>query len=327
MDEVKKNIITLDADGHKAFSGMAFDGCHIFATLPKEYAIYKFNPEFAAKGSYHTRRPYKAIAFDVREKCFWASAGSDVDKVYKLDRKLREVDRITLKIDKKEICSPIAGLSYDCENDALLVAYPEIVLEADKTSGSVRILRRLCEGRFLAVLSAAPYYAAAYRNNKKTEIQLLSREGRLVHTIAIPDGYRVQDMLLQPCKRGKHTKPEILTLVLKHGEYPSILRHGIREIELERCNYYVCKANCSDDDEKQCENDLIESIAMVEAALSHILNAEGEKLQKAVEIAGSTEDLLEVNKSVTKMIISATQLEYMLYLKLDALRGLREKTK
>ena len=55
----------------------------------------------------------------------------------------------------------------------------------------------------------------------------------------------------------------------------------------------------------------------METALSHILNAEGEKLQKAVEIAGSVEELLEMNKSIHKTLMFASQLEHILFAKLQ----------
>jgi hypothetical protein len=65
--------------------------------------------------------------------------------------------------------------------------------------------------------------------------------------------------------------------------------------------------------------DLIQSSVMVEAALAHILNAEGEKIQKTVALAKNVDELLEVNRSVNKTIISAIQLEQANYQRLDAL--------
>jgi hypothetical protein len=55
-----------------------------------------------------------------------------------------------------------------------------------------------------------------------------------------------------------------------------------------------------------------------EAGLAHILNAEGEKLQKAVALACSVDDLLKINKSVVTTINSVTQLEQVLLAKLQA---------
>ncbi|MEG1275192.1 MAG: hypothetical protein RSD27_05825, partial [Ruthenibacterium sp.] len=47
--------------------------------------------------------------------------------------------------------------------------------------------------------------------------------------------------------------------------------------------------------------DIIESVALEQTGLSHILNAEGEKIQ-AVVAAGTVDEMLQVNKSVQCMI-------------------------
>ena len=64
--------------------------------------------------------------------------------------------------------------------------------------------------------------------------------------------------------------------------------------------------------------DLIESVALQEAALSHILNAEGEKMQAIIGMDDATpEQLLELNNSVQNMINAVTRLEMMLQAKLE----------
>lgn len=74
--------------------------------------------------------------------------------------------------------------------------------------------------------------------------------------------------------------------------------------------------------------DIIESVALEQAALSHILNAEGEKIQKVVNSRPynddvvenppvDTEKLLEVNKSVRDTIDAVTRLEVILQSKLN----------
>ncbi len=68
----------------------------------------------------------------------------------------------------------------------------------------------------------------------------------------------------------------------------------------------------------QAVTDLIQSVALEETALSHILNAEGEKLQAAIKMEGITADkLLCVNKSVQSMVNAATRLEMVLQAKLE----------
>ncbi|MEG2176693.1 MAG: hypothetical protein RRY97_07430, partial [Oscillibacter sp.] len=69
----------------------------------------------------------------------------------------------------------------------------------------------------------------------------------------------------------------------------------------------------------QSISDIMESIALEQCALSHILNAEGEKLQKAIACADDLDELLCVNHSVEQTITKVTQLEHVLYAKLAAL--------
>ena len=68
----------------------------------------------------------------------------------------------------------------------------------------------------------------------------------------------------------------------------------------------------------QAITDIIESVALEQAALSHILNAEGEKLQKAIEAKEiKPEELLKFNKSVEETIRTVAQLEMILQSKLQ----------
>ncbi|MEG1584166.1 MAG: hypothetical protein RR131_06225 [Anaerovorax sp.] len=68
--------------------------------------------------------------------------------------------------------------------------------------------------------------------------------------------------------------------------------------------------------------DLIESVALQETGLSHILNAEGEKIQAFVAMPGVTPDqLLAVNQSVQDTVNAITRLEMILQSKLDLFSG------
>lgn len=63
--------------------------------------------------------------------------------------------------------------------------------------------------------------------------------------------------------------------------------------------------------------DIIESIALEETALSHILNAEGEKIQAVLKLPNvDAETLLKTNKSVKGMVDAVTRLEVILQSKL-----------
>ena len=73
---------------------------------------------------------------------------------------------------------------------------------------------------------------------------------------------------------------------------------------------------------EQAITDIIESVALQETALSHILNAEGEKIQKMVAMEDVTPDvLLATNKSVESMVNAVSRLEMILQSKLSGFEG------
>ena len=65
--------------------------------------------------------------------------------------------------------------------------------------------------------------------------------------------------------------------------------------------------------------DLIQSVALQETALAHILNAEGEKIQKYTTATATPthEQLMAVNNSVNEMVKTVTALEIVLQGKLE----------
>lgn len=72
----------------------------------------------------------------------------------------------------------------------------------------------------------------------------------------------------------------------------------------------------------QAITDIIQSVALEETVLSHILNAEGEKIQKVVAMEDVTpEVLLATNKSVESMVNAVSKLEMILQSKLAAFEG------
>lgn len=73
---------------------------------------------------------------------------------------------------------------------------------------------------------------------------------------------------------------------------------------------------------------LLQSVALEETAISHILNAEGEKIQKVVAMTHyDAKEILEVNKSVQDMVEKITNLEVVLKSKLDLIVPILEECK
>ena len=72
----------------------------------------------------------------------------------------------------------------------------------------------------------------------------------------------------------------------------------------------------------QAITDLIVSVALQQAALSHILNAEGEKVQKILSFDDLTpETILQANRSVKSMVNSISNLESILTEKIALFKG------
>ena len=72
----------------------------------------------------------------------------------------------------------------------------------------------------------------------------------------------------------------------------------------------------------QAITDLLVSVALQQAALSHILNAEGEKVQKILSFDDLTpETILLTNRSVESMVNSISNLEVILTDKISLFKG------
>ena len=69
--------------------------------------------------------------------------------------------------------------------------------------------------------------------------------------------------------------------------------------------------------DKDVKNLLLASIAMEELALSHILNAEGEKIQKALENNPTIKEMIEINNSVSKVLRGVIKKEMLLLFKME----------
>lgn len=82
------------------------------------------------------------------------------------------------------------------------------------------------------------------------------------------------------------------------------------------------KIECAHIDKCCAASSLLQSIALEETAISHILNAEGEKLQKAISLSCSNKELLEINESVSNTVDKITNLEIVLRSKLDLIKPL-----
>lgn len=82
---------------------------------------------------------------------------------------------------------------------------------------------------------------------------------------------------------------------------------------IKSINVVVCKPTPLE----QAVTDIIESVALEQTALSHIINAEGEKIQKILGIGANIEEIRRINTSVEDTINAIAILEMVLEQKLE----------
>lgn len=88
------------------------------------------------------------------------------------------------------------------------------------------------------------------------------------------------------------------------------------------------KIKCEHIDKCCAASSVLQSIALQEAGLAHIINAEGEKIQKVVSMCDiNVDDLLNTNASVESLIDKITALELVLKNKMDSILPLLDDCK
>ena len=128
--------------------------------------------------------------------------------------------------------------------------------------------------------------------------------------------------------RENNRKVRFFILVKNRNYKDSKYEVLVYEINLElyscSCNHKLNNCCLKDDCEENCKhnayNKIVQSIALVEASISHILNAEGEKIQKVLSDCNDIDKILCINNEVNKTIINITHLEQVIYEQLVTLK-------
>lgn len=318
----QKSQIPLPSLCGERYQGIAYDGCHFYLTVRCECLIVQLSPCFEREQCFETRRAYCALCYDLDEHCFWATAENCRSTLYKLNKSFQEIDRITVH-SPAGCFGAITGVSYDCCEHILLVSFADGILRVDpdcpcKAETVVSAKREW----FLGVLSLFPYILCYCNEGGKESIRLYSHCGLLLDQVNAPCGFGLESAVFWPCAKD-FPHCHFCVLRTKHCAYAYLCDYVLTCDAIcgtvAPCNYELChNCPCPEPCCNPCE-DVLESIALMEAALAHILNAEGEKIQKAVDSADDTYALLAVNQSVNKTLSKAICLEQLLCCKLESL--------
>lgn len=325
-------------------SSIAFDGCGFALPSAQGCGITKLDGSFCPIETLCTTRKYTFLCFDQRERCYWASA-EDSPVLYQLDRWFCEIGCIKLLCQHN--CH-LCGISCDPCYGTLLLLYPDFIEYVDPCTGECQRfpnctqaemnlgIQALCGGYLLAYLKHDMQYIAAHCPGCGPQAEF-----------CIPRGYSFEAMFLrEQC----------------HERNPGCTRYEVGLLLRRQCDQELVQlwmwVTCCGEHTPPCppvppcpptppcppippyppypphtpclpcccgKYEIMHSVALEEAGLAHILNAEGEKLQKVVAESTSVEELLKVNESVRRTITQITLLEGQLYSKLDVLTDICEE--
>lgn len=284
------------------------DESNYYCTSLCKYEIIKLDKELNILNKYHTCRKYTCICYDYTEKCFWTSTKEYSNRVYKLDIYMNEVDCIVFSY--KKATGVITGISYECCNNSLVISYTGSILKLSKKSRRTKELYKSDNCPILGVLSINGWLLVTAFCCNRYKIIVLDNQCREEVEYLIDKSEKIVNLLYCPCIND-NCKTSVKGLILKNNCCFCLCCCCIDTSKF-RCPYCCDDCECSNNN----YNNLIESVALVETSLAHILNAEGEKLQKVIKESDDIDLLLCVNREVNKTIINATFLEQVLYHKL-----------
>lgn len=72
---------------------------------------------------------------------------------------------------------------------------------------------------------------------------------------------------------------------------------------------------------EQVISDIIESIALEETALAHIINAQAEKIQRAIECEGDLGDLIRIDAAISDVLKNVIKIQMLLQFRLEEIRS------
>lgn len=302
-------------------NNIVFDGCNYYVTLKCQCEIIKLDKCFKVCKKYCTCREYDNICYDYYEHCFWASSRKSFNKIFKLDNNFNEIDFIIIK--NMYDYDIITGISYDCEKNTLIVSLENIIIEIDKIIEKSKVIHTVKSGLITSVTSVSPALIVTIIINSKYYIRVIDCNGQVINSSVFNYGSMPKNIIFNPCDQ-QCDQFTLDVLAFKKEVYPYLYKFEITDNDLGfmplECNFEICRECCSNN---CCQRDpcadILESIALIEASISHILNAEGEKLQKIIAETDDIDKIICVNREVNKTIINCTHLEHILYAKLSQL--------
>lgn len=295
------------------YTSVAFDGCYYYFTMVCKLLIIQMDTSFNIVKVFDTYKKYDKLCYDPVLECFWATRSEGCRFIYKLDSNFIEIDDICVRNYAGR--GAITGLSYDCFNDKLVVSFPQAIVQVSKTTGESETLTTSYDNWITDVVCIHPYFLAftvAPDGKKMVRYKEVDETLEKKHTNILPNNLNIEGVVFTSVtEKGEDEDVDVTFEYLTKYDCDSyLLSRTLSFDEICSCNSWVNDATCNGDCD--CEEEiclLIESIALVETGIAHVLNAEGEKIQYAIANSASITELVRINNSVTETVKKITELE------------------
>lgn len=265
-------------------------------------------------------RKYSFICYDADEQCFWALAEFNSCLIYRLDLCFHEVGNIVVCANCQQ-----RAVSLSCTRQTVCIVFLDYILHYNKCTQKIDCIKNQEDCvKNICYITNNSCNAKLYFEGRKQFLGIsCSCDEHL--DICIQKQYKAINMSANVCD-DKCDAFRFYVLISENCSNELSLAEYCVHFS-EKCKDFYSFNPC---DSSECGNscntpnhcgayEIMHSIALEEAGLAHILNAEGEKIQKAVALSNNIEQLICVNNSVKKTITQVTLLEGFLYSKLEAL--------
>lgn len=304
--------------GVNDIKSFTMDNCNFYFLDKSGCKLIKWTPNIREVETIKLEQKYLCICYDHRENCFWAIPDCNTHLIYRLDACFCAVGHISIKGDCNQ--RPISLSCDDCK-DGIWICYTSQIAYVEKCNEDIIFYKNENNRRInLDILIQCECHLMCFSEGIRQIMEITSACDKESIEICIPKQQQI--IGVSSCFCNNHKNCRFCVLLSKVCSRELMLVEYCIDFSgemIDSCYPKPCppepfppQTNCSGIYE------IMHSIALEEAGISHILNAEGEKIQKAVAISDNIEDLICVNESVKRTVTQITLLEGMLYSKLEA---------
>lgn len=337
-------------DTSQVFIGMAFRGEFFYLLEQSGSKIVKYTRCFEYIEDIELDRSYSCICQGDENGGFWAASKACPNIIFYLDEDLKECREIHI-LPPKSACGYITGMSFNCRCKTILIAYTWGVIEVNPETEASSILYESNQGITNGVISIYPGSIMVKTVSGRQIVSVLNQYQQISHQQQIPTNFFLKQMVYCPsgeepvlyCLMTQNSgKTKVVTSKFSYKALGFTIDSSYQDVcyyekfmdteklaDCHMCSFpqitlpniwnEVNHKNCYQGRRSCPKAQIMESVALSGTAISHILNAEGEKLQKVIACSDDISEILCVNREVSRTIVHVTQLEQALYNKLLAL--------